>query len=133
MWIEEELAGKKIIGIKVKSPTVWLQVEGGGWVEISAEGDCCSLAFIDSVVLVGSPTLTGEQIELDFPAQSTVQEVDKIYVVKFIGDTGYVALIHRNSSNGYYGNFLEVKSRGEPPEDAEDGKEWYREIVEATQ
>lgn len=126
--MEEELAGKKIIGVKVKTPTVWLEVEGGGWVEISIEGDCCSSAFVDSVRLRGTPTLTGERTEISFSAQPTEQEVDEITAVQFKCDKGQVSILHRNSSNGYYGNYMSVNSRGEPAEDAVDGKEWYRAI-----
>lgn len=50
MMLQEELAGKTIIGIRVESPSIWLQVEQGGWVEIRAEADCCSKAFIDAAI-----------------------------------------------------------------------------------
>lgn len=129
MWKEEELAGKTIIGIKVKSPSVWLKVKEGGWVEINVEGDCCSEAFIDAVRLHGAqPELTGEIKEISFPAQPTTQECDELYAVQFVGEHGGVSILHRNSSNGYYGNYLSIKSRGEPPADVVDGKEWFREV-----
>ena len=132
MWREEVLVGKTIIGVKVKSPAVWLQVQEGGWIEINVEGDCCSEAFVDAVRLNGTPKLTGKSEEISFPAQVTTQEVDEVTAVRFDGEHGSVSILHRNSSNGYYGNYLSVNSRGEPPADAVDGKEWYRDVQAAS-
>lgn len=126
MWREEVLAGKTIIGVKVKSPDVWLQVQEGGWIEINIAGDCCSEAFVDAVRLNGTPTLTGKSEEISFSATVTTQECDELTAVRFDGEHGSVSILHRNSSNGYYGNYFSVNSRGEPPADAVDGKDWYR-------
>lgn len=128
MWLEEVLVGKTITDVKVKSPSIWLQVKEGGWIEVNVEGDCCSDAFVDAVRLHGEPKLTGKSEEISFPAQPTSQEVDEVTAVRFLGYHGGVSILHRNSSNGYYGNYLSVNSRGEPPEDAVDGKEWYRDV-----
>lgn len=126
MWREEVLAGKTIVGVKVKSPDVWLQVQEGGWIEINIAGDCCSEAFVDAVRLNGTPKLTGDSQEINFSAPVTTQEFDELTAVRFDGEHGSVSILHRNSSNGYYGNYLSVNSRGEPPADAVDGKDWYR-------
>ena len=128
MWQEEVLVGKTIIGLRVKSPFVWLEVEGGGWIQIEAVGDCCSDAFIDATRFNGELTLTGKSVEISFPSQPTEQEVDEVTAVSFLSDRGYLTIVHRNSSNGYYGNYLSFNSRGVPPEDAANGKEWYREM-----
>jgi hypothetical protein len=128
MWREEVLIDKTIIGVRVKSPSVWLEVEGGGWIQIEAEGDCCSEAFIDAVRLYGKPKLNGTSEEICFSAQPTEQDFDELYAVQFRGDRGSVSILHRNSSNGYYGNYLSFKSWNEPPADAVDGKDWHREI-----
>lgn len=133
MWTEEELAGKTIIGVRVcvKSTTVWLEVQGGGWIEIGISGDCCSSAFVDAVRLHGTPKLTGEITEISFSAEPTEQYVDKITAVQFHGEKGQVSILHRNSSNGYYGNWMQVTSRGEPAEDAVAVKsDWYRVTAE---
>jgi hypothetical protein len=132
MWQEEVLVDKTIVGVKVKSPSVWLQVQEGGWIEINVEGDCCSEAFVDAVRLHGTPKLTGKSEEISFPAQVTTQEVDEVTAVRFDGEHGSVSILHRNSSNGYYGNYLSVNLRGEPPADAVDGKEWYRDVQVAS-
>jgi len=132
MWREEVLADKTIIGVRVKSPSVWLQVQEGGWIEINVEGDCCSDAFVDAVRLNGTPKLTGKCEEISFSAQVTTQEVDEVTAVQLDGEHGSVSILHRNSSNGYYGNYLSVNSRGEPPADAVDGKDWYREVQVAS-
>lgn len=116
------------MGVKVKSPFVWLQVQAGEWIEIRVCGDCCSEAFVDAVRLNGTPKLTGKSEEISFPAQVTTQEVDEVTAVRFDGEHGSVSILHRNSSNGYYGNYLSVNSRGEPPTDAVDGKDWYRDF-----
>ena len=133
MWIEEELVGKRIVGARIKSPTVWLEVQCGGWIEITAEGDCCSEAFIDAVVVEREPTLSGKQESMAFPAEPTTQEVDELIAVRFVGDNGHVSILHRNSSNGYYGNYLNVNSRGVPPEDAVNSKVWYRQVHKTQQ
>jgi hypothetical protein len=132
MWREEVLVDKTIIGVKVKSPSVWLQVQEGGWIEINVEGDCCSEAFVDAVRLNGTPKLTGKSEEISFAAPVTTQEFDEITAVRFDGEHGSVSILHRNSSNGYYGNYLSVNSRGEPPADAVDGKDWYRDVQAAS-
>lgn len=127
--MEEILHGKTIVGIKVKSPSVWLQCSDETWVEITAEGDCCSEAFIDATRLRNHPTLTGKTVEISLSSFTTVQESDEVYAVEFLcNSSGYLAMMHRNSSNGYYGNYLSVKNRGIPPADAVDGKDWHREI-----
>lgn len=127
-WREECLVDKTIVGIKVKSPSIWLQVKDGGWIEIEAEGDCCSQSYIDAVRLYGNPTLTGEEVAFSFSAQPSTQEADELYAVQFLGKGGSVTFLHRNSSNGYYGNFLNLKLVSEPPVDAVDGRDWYREV-----
>jgi hypothetical protein len=99
-----------------------LQVKEGGWIEINVEGDCCSDAFVDAVRLNGEPKLTGKSEEITFPSHPTSQEVDEVTAVLFLGDLGSVSILHRNSSNGYYGNYMSFNSRGEPPVDAVDGK-----------
>ena len=126
MWKEEVLVGKTITGVRIKSPTLWLEVEGGGWVEINVWGDCCSSSFIDAVRLTGKPTLTGRTDEISLPSQATEQEVDEVAAVRFDSTNGSLSIMHRNSSNGYYGNFLAINSRGAPPDDAVDSREWYR-------
>jgi hypothetical protein len=129
MIIEEILAGKTVIGIKVKSPSAWLECDDGTWIELRAEGDCCSEAFIDATRLRNKPTLTGETNELTLPSFTTTQECDEVYAVEFLcKKTGYLAIMHRNSSNGYYGNYLSVTNRGTPPDDAVNGNDWHREI-----
>jgi len=50
-----------------------------------------------------------------------------------VGGRGSVSILHRNSSNGYYGNYLNVNARGEPSEDAVDGESWYRDLRECKQ
>ena len=127
--IEEILHGKTIVGIKVKSPSVWLQCSDQTWIELTAEGDCCSEAFIDATRLRNHPTLTGETVEILLPSFTTTQEYDEICAVEFCcKKNGYLAIMHRNSSNGYYGNYMSVRNRGTPPADAVDGNDWHREI-----
>ena len=129
-WIEEILCNQKIIGVRVKSPSAWLKVDGGGWIEVNIKGDCCSEAFIDAIRLEGSPKLTGKYQEIAFSAKPSAQESDEVTAVRFDGDsafgTGSLVIVHRNSSNGYYGNYLSVNNRGEPPLDAVAGEDWYR-------
>lgn len=128
--MEEILHGKTIVGIKVKSPSVWLQCSDGTWIELTAEGDCCSEAFIDATRLFRQPTLTGETSEIQHSSFPTTQECDTVYAVEFLCDlTGMLVVVHRNSSNGYYGNYLSVRNRGNPPADAVDGTDWHREIL----
>jgi hypothetical protein len=128
MWREEVLIDKTIIGMRIKDSSLWLQVQEGGWIQIDVEGDCCSEAFIDAVRLNGKPKLNGASVEITFSAQPTVQEVDQVTAVRLDGDGGSVSILHRNSSNGYYGNMVSFNSWGEPPSDAIDVDEWFREI-----
>ena len=126
--MEEILHGKTIVGIKVKSPSVWLQCSDGTWIELRAEGDCCSEAFVDATSFYASPTLTGKRDTCTFMSFATTQESDQVYVERFECTGGELAIMHRNSSNGYYGNYLSIRNRGTPPADAVDGNDWHREI-----
>jgi len=128
MWREEVLIDKTIIGMRIKDSSLWLQVQEGGWIQIDVEGDCCSEAFIDAVRLNGKPKLNGASVEITFPAQPTEQDVDEVTAVRLDGDGGSVSMLHRNSSNGYYGNMVSFNSWGEPPADTLDVNEWFREI-----
>jgi len=128
MWKEEVLEGKTITEVRIKGETVWLK-HVDGWIEIEIAGDCCSSAFIDAVRFSGSPTLTGETQEISFAAKPTEQEVDEVTAMTLVSvsNRGCVSILHRNSSNGYYGNYLSYKSHGTPPDDSELVKtDWYR-------
>lgn len=87
-------------------------------------GDCCSETWIDSLtgfdVLIGSPILTHEAVEMPAPAhrvpdyKNHFQEELEDYGVKLTTAKGYVDIVYRNSSNGYYGGSINLIAL--PPE-----------------
>lgn len=128
MWNEEVLAGKTILAVKVKSPLVWLKLEGGGWIEIEVLADFGADSFIDAVVLDGKPKLTGKSEQITFPVKNTTQEEDEVTATRFKGDVGSLVIVSR-SSYGYYGSHLHARSRGDPHLGVPYSNYWIRDVT----
>lgn len=81
-------------------------------------GDCCSETWIADLVgvqnLLGHKVLHVEDVAMeDVEDGRTRQEYDQFFGIKIATTGGYVDIIYRNSSNGYYGGDLsEVRDRG---------------------
>lgn len=109
-----ELKDKKVIGLRVSecSTVLEFQIEGDKSVIYRVEGDCCSHSWFADIVgveaLLGQLVREVEEVQMesrgyDVNDGRALQEVDQAYGYKLKTAKGFVDLIFRNSSNGYYG------------------------------
>ena len=112
----KDLVGKTITEIEISECKQYIKfnthTEDIIW---SLYNDCCSDGWIEhmSIPYIKDNLLIEEVNEIDLgEVMPTIQEVDKLYGVKIrcINKNGIPREINiefRNSSNGYYGSFLE--------------------------
>ncbi|MDB5541607.1 MAG: hypothetical protein JWQ89_3334 [Devosia sp.] len=102
LWVEE---GEHNLVIKTD----------GGDCNLHVEGDCCSESWFAD--FLGVDTLLNQSVvkveEVEMPDYDTNdnrgrQDEDQVYGYRFTTARGYADLIFRNSSNGYYGGWLNV-------------------------
>lgn len=110
-----ELKGLKIDRATVDSDgiTMWI---GGVEIRWNAEGDCCSVSFIDMSSVDGLDALEDAIVlettpEDNYSVCESEEEFDheyrKTYFYKLRTDKGYFSVTMYNDSNGYYGGSLE--------------------------
>lgn len=106
----EKLKGKEILSVEWNEKTLRFNLKGDA-VAFSAEGDCCSSSYIESL---DNPDIFKSAIFDDVDAVSGGQkEVDDLDVhkwtfYKFKTNKGMCTLSFRNESNGYYDGYLEL-------------------------
>lgn len=117
---------KHIIGLTIRRVTfendmsaMYLDTEKGQF-KLEAEGDCCSSTVIDHVDNVDnllSKVLSFESVEQWVPREnpdtyegSPAADYEDIsyYALKIVTEKGEAFIDYRNSSNGYYGGWLNV-------------------------
>ena len=95
------------------------ELEGGNLVSFKVEGDCCSTSWFADFFNVGNiinqPILGVSEIDLEefgYQLQDGrgKQDDDKIYGYKIYTKDHVGVFSFRNSSNGYYGGWLEITS-----------------------
>jgi hypothetical protein len=81
----------------------------------STEGDCCSESWWADITgvsaLLGGTVATAEEVSMDsynVEDGRSRQCSDEAYGYKLTTNKGYVDLVFRNSSNGYYGGWMEA-------------------------
>jgi len=118
----EYLLRKKVESIFIDSEEQrYLKIITGRNVFVfEAVGDCCSESWFADLTgiqsLIGSTITRIEEVRLDEVDNSrTRQDVDEGYSIKIKSTGGYAEIVYRNSSNGYYGGYLNVIS--EEPKD----------------
>jgi len=81
---------------------------------VDAVGDCCSESWFADIHVspgaFGSPLERVEWIELEDPTPNdgrSRQDEDQAYGFRLVTQAGQVEVIFRNSSNGYYGGWVE--------------------------
>jgi hypothetical protein len=108
-WTMNELIGTTILRLWVDDEQHLLIFETDrGDMAYETYGDCCSETWFADIIgvkdLIGQRILAVEAIEMDsVEDERTRQEQDEFYSVKLTTLRGYVDIIFRNSSNGYYG------------------------------
>ena len=110
----KELIGKKITGIFVneyQSELIFNTDQGLiGYYTLT---DCCDETWFADIIgvsaLLGGVVQSSEEVPMvEISDNRTRQEIDKIYGIKIKTDKGYVDIIFRNSSNGYYNGSIEL-------------------------
>lgn len=116
------LTGKNIIGLSVSDDQHYLSFQtNAGPITFIVEGDCCSESWFADITgvnaLIGG-TVNGVEIVsmegYNVDDGRGRQEEDAVYGYKILTDKGYADIVFRNSSNGYYGGWLEEFSGDAP-------------------
>lgn len=119
----KKLIGKTITGLFVDEHQINLVFTHPNNEQTRYEtyADCCSETWFADITgvsaLLGSTVLEVENMDLPETEDGrTRQECDQFYGVKLKTTKGYVDIIYRNSSNGYYGGSIIYESGMLPEE-----------------
>ncbi len=123
--IESKMIGRQVKEVSMLGEdTLKFIMDSGELVTWEVEGDCCSQGLFTDIL--GDPTKLGEVVGVreiasmvdkyldpkNFSDQPQLQECEQIYGVMIMGRREEAIVIHRNWSNGYYGNyFSELKDK----------------------
>lgn len=119
----DELLGKTVRQLKVNEDQSLLVFEtSDGTVMYETEGDCCSETWFADITgvdaLLGGQVTKVEEVSIDLlndGKDRTRQEYDQGYGVNLTTTKGYVNIVYRNSSNGYYGGSIRRIDRLQSP------------------
>lgn len=122
----EELMGRKILGLQLDDAKVYVNfITDQGDVLYGCYADCCSESWINHIN--GVSELVGGTVEdvdeVDFYAllkvepEATKQDFDQVLFHRVKTEKGWCTFEFRNSSNGYYGGWLEEVPK--PPNEVE--------------
>lgn len=123
-----ELIGKIVSGLRINSDQSILAFDhpDGTSTCYQTESDSFSETWFADFVgvhsLIGAKIIRAEGAVIDFGDSRddrTRQEFDKIYGLKIATDKGYLDIVFRNSSNGYYYGWIKLLSENKvfPDED----------------
>lgn len=110
--VMSSLVGKTIRKVFIsRAEDVLIVFHDEGHCYYETYGDCCSETWIADLVgvenLLGHKVLEVEDVAMeDVDDGRTRQEYDQFFGIKIVTTGGYVDIIYRNSSNGYYGGSL---------------------------
>ena len=124
----QELLGRTVTGLYVSDDQSLLVVTTDtGTLTFEAEGDCCSESWFADILGVEALLMHTVAAVEDVPLDDYNvkdgrgrQEEDAVYGHRLTTERGYADIIYRNSSNGYYGGWLNLVSyeRDDPQNDA---------------
>lgn len=109
------LIGKTVARVYLAADggSIRFDLSDGESLTVRADGDCCSLSWIENVQgveqLIGSPVVSVEDIDMpDAPGNRYGHDEDEMqyYGCKITTQRGFAVIDYRNSSNGYYGGNL---------------------------
>lgn len=120
----KELIGKKVNAVYVgNADEVLLFSTDDGPIAYETYGDCCSETWFADIIgvsaLIGGVVRT---VEDSVPENYNEddgrgrQECEEVYGHKITTDKGYVDIVYRNSSNGYYGGSCHLMGVAPSPE-----------------
>jgi hypothetical protein len=118
----EQLKNKLVKGVFISECGEYLRFETNiGSLIWQAVGDCCSKTWFADIlgidVLINSVVYRIERLDMsqyDVLDGRCKQERDKAYGFRFRCTMGHFEVIFRNSSNGYYGGWIEFVEPGKP-------------------
>lgn len=113
-----EVTGRKIDRLFISNDQSLLEIHtGDGPLYYEAEGDCCSESWFADIIgvnaLLGGTCRLVEEIEIhnyNLNDGRCRQEEDQVYGYRITTDKGRASVIFRNSSNGYYGGCLILRT-----------------------
>lgn len=120
--VMDDLVGKTVESVYVSSDqTVLVVLHDEGFSVYNCYGDCGSATWIADLVgvtsLLGHVVASAEEIDIDVVNDGrSSQGEDCFYGIKLKTSGGYVDIIYRNNSNGFYGGSLERLTDAELPE-----------------
>jgi hypothetical protein len=123
------IAGKKIDKVTINSDQTAIKIYTGNEViMLRAIGDCCSHSWFNHIQFVSN--LTGSTItklkenpELETEHSDSDSECIRVYSHTIFTDKGVCTFELRNSSNGYYGGYVDVDIYPLDQDNTQDDKE----------
>ena len=115
----KDLVGKVVYGLSVSEGQHYLVMHtSNGHVVYETEADCCSETWFADITgiqcLVGREVREAKFVELpyyDVLDGRTRQESDQAYGFEIGTDRGKCVIVFRNSSNGYYGGWMNMHDK----------------------
>lgn len=113
----DELIGKTVVGLRISDNETILAFDhpDGSSTCYQVQEECCSESWFADIVGVNAliDMIVRSASEIDLKNYNVNdgrcrQEEDTAYGYKLTTDRGYVDIIFRNSSNGYYGGWLKL-------------------------
>lgn len=107
----DELKGRTITRVEFPNETRLIFHTTEGPLAYDAEGDCCSQSWVESIsanLFAVTDATVREIREKRLTFDGTRQEEDKVDFVTLVTDKGYFDIEFRNSSNGYYGGWMQL-------------------------
>lgn len=107
-----DLIGKTVAALSINDDqSVLVVTHDQGRCVYTTWADCCSETWIADILgvcnLIGQKVVAAEDVELeDVDDGRTRQEYDQFFGIRLTTTRGYVDIVYRNSSNGYYGGDL---------------------------
>lgn len=113
-----DIRGKVLSGVDLNKEADELQLKFADGTDVTwvADGDCCSISWIEHITV--PPDIDGATVcgvaDSDKVSEPTQEELDKadslaVYATAIQTDRGEIIVEYRNDSNGYYGGFLVEK------------------------
>jgi hypothetical protein len=105
------LAGKRLAGVGVSEDKDRLifHLSDGRTLTYTAEGDCCSSSWIEHLTVPSY--IAGAEVtawaEQDMGETEAEDDTIRVYQTSFATAKGEIIVEYRNSSNGYYGGWLQ--------------------------
>lgn len=112
----KELEGKTVLEVYIGDTEdcavdVLVFITDQGTFVYYTAGDCCSISWFNDMLGVGNllnfTVVSVEDVELPEPQQKDYEYLQD-YGIKLTTTGGYVDIVYRNESNGYYGGWCEL-------------------------